>query len=154
MHVIEIFTGFHFPVDIVPVQQTEYKTIDTERYFFNWAEEQTYEVYKLVLLEFSEPLGLISFERISTEWRIHIRLLTVSKENVGKSKKYDEVAGNLIAFVAKLAVLEYGELACVSLKPKTAIAKHYVHKYKMNITGTTVSLEVPEILDLIKNYEK
>lgn len=154
MHVIEISTGFHFPVDIVPVQQTEYKTIDTERYFFNWAEEQTYEVYKLVLLEFSEPLGLVSFERIPMEWRIHIRLLTVSKENVGKSKKYDEVAGNLIAFVAKLAVLEYAELACVSLKPKTAIAKHYVHKYKMNITGTTVSLEVPEILDLIKNYEK
>lgn len=154
MHVTEISTGFHFPIDIILVQQTEYKTIDAKRYYFNWSEEQTFEVYKLVLLGFSEPLGLISFERIPTEWRFHIRLLSVSKENVGKSKKFDDIARNLIAFVAKLAVMEYAELACISLKPKTVLTKHYIDKYKMNITGTTLSLEVPEILDLIKNYEK
>ena len=92
-------------------------------------------------------------ERIPTEWRIHIRLLTVSRENKGKDKKYDKIAGNLIAYVSKLAVEEFGELACISLRPKTLIAQHYIDKYNMNTTGITLSLEVPEILNLINQYD-
>jgi hypothetical protein len=67
-------------------------------------------------------------------------------------KRYDKIIGNLLAFVSIIAVKEFGEFACVSLKPKTKIAKHYIEKYNMNITGLTLSLEVPEILDLIKTY--
>jgi len=39
------------------------------------------------------------------------------------------------------------------LKPKTEIARHYIDKYKMNITGATLSLEVPAILDLINLFD-
>jgi hypothetical protein len=56
--------------------------------------------------------------------------------------------------IAKIAVREYGELACVSLKPKPQIAKHYIEKYNMNVTGITLSIEVPEIIDLINKYDK
>lgn len=101
----------------------------------------------------SDILGLVSLERITNEWRIHIRLLTVSKENKGNGKKYDKIAGNLITHVAKIAVVEFGELACVSLKPKSEIAQHYIDKYNMNVTGITLSIEVPEILDLINLYD-
>ncbi len=85
--------------------------------------------------------------------RFHIRLLTASRENVGKDKIYDRIIGNLLTYVAKLAVRDFGEWACISLKPKTEIAAHYIDKYKMNITGATLSLEVPEIFELIELYD-
>lgn len=72
---------------------------------------------------------------------------------MGKNKQYDEIAGNLIAFISKIAIKEFAELACVSLIPKTSIANHYIKKYNMNRTGKTLSLEVPEILNLINQYD-
>jgi len=48
---------------------------------------------------------------------------------------------------------EYGELACVSLRPKTEIARHYMNKYKMRMAGMSLCLEMPEIIDLINEYE-
>lgn len=77
----------------------------------------------------------------------------MSSENKGKGKIFDRIAGNLIAHVAKIAVAEYGELACVSLRPKSLIAQHYIDKYNMNVTGMTFSLEVPEIINLINQYD-
>jgi hypothetical protein len=151
--IIEISTTKNFKIEISPVEDVDYKSLKKARYFFDWKEEKDAEVYKLVREGNNEILGLISIERIPTEWRIHIRLLTVSKENKGKHKEYDNIAGNLIAFVSKLAVEEFGELACVSLRPKTLIAQHYIDKYNMNTTGITLSIEVPEILDLINQYD-
>jgi len=98
-------------------------------------------------------LGLISFERIPKEMRIHVRLLTASIENVRAAKIYDRIIGNLLTYVAKLAVRDFGEWACISLRPKTQIAQHYIDKYKMNITGMTLSLEIPEIFELIEFYD-
>lgn len=37
--------------------------------------------------------------------------------------------------------------------PLQPIAKHYIDKYQMQITGTTLSIEIPEILDLINLYD-
>jgi len=140
-------------VEILPVEDNDFKLTRKDRYFFNWKTEQDQELYKLRIIESKDILGLISIERISKEWRIHIRLLTVSKENKGQEKEYDRITGNLIAFVAKIALREYGELACVSLRPKTQIAEHYMTHYNMNITGMTLSIEVPEIIDLVNSYD-
>lgn len=153
MKIIEISTGEKYSVDILPVEIDEFKTLRKERYFFDWKIEKNQEVYKLQIKGSSDILGLVSIERISQEWRIHIRLLTVSKENKGNKKKYDKIAGNLITYVAKIAIREFGELACVSLRPKSQIARHYIDKYNMNITGMTLSIEVPEIIDLINLYD-
>jgi len=153
MKIIDTSTGEKHSVEILPVEIDEFKTLRKDRYFFNWNIEKDQEVYKLQIKGSSDILGLVSIERISQEWRIHIRLLTVSKENKGKDKKYDNIAGNLIAYVAKIAIREYGELACVSLRPKSQIAQHYIDKYNMNITGMTLSIEVPEIINLINSYD-
>ena len=138
---------------ICPVGDGDYKSLTKRRYFFDWKEEKDQVVYKLSIKNSSDILGLISIERIPEEWRIHIRLLTVSRENKGRDKLFENIAGNLITFVAKIAVREYGELACVSLKPKEAIARHYMDKYGMNRTGLTLSIEISEILDLINTYD-
>ena len=153
MKIIDTSTGEKHSVDILPVEIDEFKILRKERYFFNWKIEKNKEVYKLQIKGSNDILGLVSIERIPQEWRIHIRLLTVSKENKGNEKKYDKIAGNLIAYVAKIAIREYGELACVSLRPKSQIAQHYIDKYNMNITGMTLSIEVPEIIDLINLYD-
>ncbi len=153
MKIIDTSTGKKHSVEILPVEIDEFKILRKDRYFFNWKIEKNQEVYKLQIKGSNDILGLVSIERISQEWRIHIRLLTVSKENKGNRKKYDKIAGNLIAYVAKIAIREYGELACVSLRPKSQIAQHYIDKYNMNITGITLSIEVPEIINLIKLYD-
>ncbi len=154
MNIKEVSTGRIYPIEIIPVEKADYKFLIKSRYFFNWKNEQNQEVYKLVIEGEGTILGLVSLERIPSEWRIHIRLLSVSKENKGREKKFEKIVGNLITYVAKIAVAEYGELACISLKPKTTIAQHYIEQYKMNVTGVTLSLEVPEILDLINEYDK
>ena len=129
------------------------KYISKGRYFFDWTEEKDRELYKLRIIDSNDILGLVSIERIPSEWRIHIRLLTVSKENKGGDKKYKNIVGNLITYVSKIAVKEYAELACVSLKPKGVIAQHYINKYGMNITGMTLSVEITEIMNLINTYD-
>jgi ribosomal protein S6E (S10) len=153
MKIIDKSTGKKYSIDILPVEIDEFKTLRKDRYFFDWKIETNQEVYKLQIKGSSDILGLVSIERIPQEWRIHIRLLTVSKENKGNEKKYDKIAGNLIAHVAKIAIREFGELACVSLRPKSQIAHHYIRKYNMNLTGMTLSIEVPEIIDLINLYD-
>ncbi|NOQ25420.1 MAG: N-acetyltransferase [Bacteroidales bacterium] len=153
MIVIDTTSGKSHQVKIEPVESGDYKNITKRRYFFDWAEEKEWEIYKLRIIDSSDILGLVSFERIPTEWRIHIRLLSVSKENRGSDKKYKHIAGNLITFVSKIAIKEYAELACVSLKPKEIIAQHYIDKYGMNITGMTLSVEIIEIMNLINTYD-
>lgn len=153
MIIVETSTGNKHRVKISLVDSGDYKVLSKERYFFDWEKEQSFEVYKLCVVDSSEILGLISLERIPNEWRVHIRLLTVSLENQGKKKIYDHIAGNLIAHAAKIAVADYAELACVSLRPKTEIAKYYIDKNNMISTGLTLSIEVPEILNLINVFD-
>jgi ribosomal protein S6E (S10) len=153
MKILDTSTGKEYSAEILPVESEDFQLLGKVRYFFDWKIERNQEVYKLQITGSSDILGLVSLERIPSEWRIHIRLLTVSKENKGNGKKYDKIAGNLIAHAAKIAVSEFGELACVSLKPKSEIAQHYIDKYNMNVTGVTLSIEVPEILDLINFYD-
>ncbi|MCK4919787.1 MAG: hypothetical protein KAS71_02000 [Bacteroidales bacterium] len=153
MIVTDTTSGKSHQVKIEPVESGDYKNITKGRYFFDWAEEKDWEIYKLRIIDSRDILGLVSFERIPAEWRIHIRLLSVSKENKGSAKKYKHITGNLITYVSKIAIKEYAELACVSLKPKEIIAQHYIDKYGMNITGMTLSVEIIEIMNLINTYD-
>lgn len=94
----------------------------------------------------------MSFEIVDVEMRIHIRLLTSSRENVGKSKLYDGIVGNLLAYAAQRALFLYGNMGFVSLTPKTQLVSNYMDKYNMYITGKTLSMGLPEILGLLKKY--
>jgi len=154
MTVTEVKSGNVHEIEISPIESIDFKSITKKKYFFNWKRERGNQIYKLTLKDQAEILGLISFEYIPEEWRIHVRLISVSFENKGKVKLYDGIVGNLITHVSKIAIKEFAELACVSLKPKGAIAQHYIDKYGMNITGATLSLELLEILALIKKFDK
>jgi hypothetical protein len=151
--VIDTGTGASHKVEIEPVDGRDFASLTKARYFFDWRQEKEFEMYKLRIANTRDILGLVSIERIPEEWRLHIRLLTVSKENKGSSKKFENIAGNLLTFISKIAVREYGELACVSLKPKGLIARHYIDKFGMNVTGLTLSIEILEIFKLIETYD-
>ncbi|WOK07334.1 N-acetyltransferase [Imperialibacter roseus] len=153
MVVIDTGTGASHKVEIEPVEDRDFASLTKARYFFDWKQEKEFEMYKLRIANTRDILGLVSVERIPEEWMLHIRLLTVSKENKGSSKKFENIAGNLLTFVSKIAVREYGELACVSLKPKGLIARHYIDKFGMNVTGLTLSIEILEIFNLIETYD-
>lgn len=153
MNVLDTVSGEKHAIEILPVEETDFKSITKSRYFFNWKTEKEFEVYKLRISGANEILGLISLERIPDEWRVHIRLLTVSKENKGREKLYENIAGNLIAYAGKIAINDYAEYACVSLRPKLQIAAHYINTYNMRTTGMTLSLEAPEIIALINLYD-
>ncbi len=153
MRIVEASTEKPIPVEIYPVEKSELKLFSKKRYSFDWSSESKFEVYKLVISRTEDALGLISMDRIPQEWRIHIRLIAVSKENLGSGKIYENIAGVLIAYASKIALEDFGEHACISLKPKTQIAKLYMEKYNMKITGMLLSLEVPELLNLINRYD-
>ncbi|MEQ8534296.1 MAG: N-acetyltransferase, partial [Imperialibacter sp.] len=109
MVVIDTGTGAIHKVEIEPVDDRDFASLTKARYFFDWKQEKEFEMYKLRIANTRDILGLVSIERIPEEWRLHIRLLTVSKENRGSSKKYENIAGNLLTFISKIAVREYGE---------------------------------------------
>ena len=150
MKVIEVRTGHVILVEIIPAELSDLKS---GNFHFDWLKEVNHLVYKLQVVKTKEILGLLSLEVFYKERFIKIRLLAVSQDNKGKNKKFDDVAGNLIAFASKLAVYNFAEDACVVIRPKTLVSKHYQEKYKMKQQGRLLSLEVPEILEVINRFD-
>ncbi|MDE2392704.1 MAG: N-acetyltransferase [Cytophagales bacterium] len=150
MKVIEVRTGHVILVEIIPAELSDLKS---GNFHFDWFQEVNHLVYKLQVVKTKEILGLLSLEVFYKERFIKIRLLAVSQDNKGKNKKFDDVAGNLIAFASKLAVYNFAEDACVVIRPKTLVSKHYQEKYKMKQQGRLLSLEVPEILEVINRFD-
>lgn len=153
MIIVERKSGVPYEIEIGPVDEDDYKLITKSRFWFNWKEEKNYSVYKLYIKGNDKILGLVSLETFLDESRIEIRLLAVSKENMGKNKKYDHIAGNLIAFVCIQSIKEFGEWACVSLIPKTELIKHYKKKYSMLRAGKSLFLDGSELIQLIIEYD-
>ncbi|AEA43378.1 hypothetical protein [Fluviicola taffensis] len=151
MYLTEIKSGKDFEVKIKSLDDDDYKKISKAQYYFNWKTEKGNNVYKLVLKD--EVLGLLSCVHYKNEKRIEIRLLAVSKENRGKSKKYERITGTLIAFACKEAMKKYGIEGCVSLVPKTILKGHYMTCYGMLDAGRQVFLEGQSLLDILKEYE-
>lgn len=146
-------TGKYCGALVLPVDEDDYDELTKEKFFFDWKKEGGHEVYKLCLEDSGDILGLVSIDRIPAEWRIHIRLLSVSWDNMGVNKRYQGIVGNLFAFTGKIALQEYGELACVSLIPKTALVKHYLREFGMTVTGMTLSMHFLRIMELIDRFD-
>ena len=83
---------------------------------------------------------------------MQIHLLCVSRENQGKGKKYDGIAGSLIAFSGRTAISKYFGQACISLLPKTELRAHYKSKYGMMDGGPQLFLEGAKLNAILKKY--
>lgn len=149
MYVVERERNLHFTVQVNLVTKNDLDHLTKQQFYFDWKKQFHHQMIKIVLND--EILGVLSYQHLKDE-RIEINLLAVSRENCGKQKKYERVAGNLIAYVCREAIKEYGINGCVSLIPKTALKKHYSKKYGMKTAGKIVFLDGAELISMIQNY--
>lgn len=153
MEIVERATGLKKSVSITRVVHGDLKSLTKQRYFFKWKElYQTTDLYKLNIEGDDDILGVMALQDIPGDYRIEIKLLASSRENVGANKKYEHIAGCMIAYACGIANRAYADLACVSLLPKTELKKHYIQCYHMLDGGAQVFLEAASLNNMIKKY--
>lgn len=154
MKITELATGIERGVSVKETEEDDFKKLTKKRYFFDWKLcKGKMPIYKLCLEEEPETiLGVVAIIDIEDEKRIEINLIASSKENTGRKKKYDGIAGCLIAFVGREAVNKYRGLACVSLVPKTELINHYQKRYRMQFGGWQMYLEGDDLNLLINEH--
>ena len=120
MSLIEAGTGKRIKGEVQLLEDTDSGSI-VSRFAFNWEKKRIHTVYKLRVVSSKQIIRLISISDFAQEYRIHINLLELSKENVGPDKRYLNAAGYLIAFCCRLS-FRSGYDGFVSLVPKTLIS--------------------------------
>lgn len=161
MTVREVSTGRDVRISIGALERSDLKKLTRKRYFFDWKVLfDTGYIYKLCLKGDDDVKGLMLVKDYPEEYRIEVKLLAASRENVifenesgKKVKEYDGIAGNLLAYAARIALTRYGEKACVSLVPKTSLKHHYMKEYGMLDAGLSVYLELNSLLQIIKKFK-
>ena len=94
MVIIELATGQKLTVAVSPMENKDFRQITKKRYSFDWKMERgTLAIYKLTIANQSDILGLVSIVDFSKEFRLEMHLLCVSRENMGKAKRYEGIAG-------------------------------------------------------------
>lgn len=142
------------PVEAIiePVTVSDLKKLTKKDFHFTWKDFTDTELWKLRIADSKDMLGAMSLTYYPLEYRIEINLIASRSDNFGPGKQYDRIAGCLIGWACRLAVKEYGYLACVSLKPKTRLVKHYQSKYGMLDGGQQLYLEGRPLYTLIQTY--
>jgi len=125
----------------------------SDQFNFNWTKEKSYSIYKIRKRIEEQILGLISIRDIPDELRLEIHLLEISKDNIGKKKKVDPLAGCLIAFACDLAFQKDYD-GFVSLISKTEIEKLYKEKYGFRKQGNHLYIQLDNSESLISKYLK
>lgn len=156
MKLVDLHSNQEFIAEIIEVDDDDYKMIKKSKQFgFNWVKEKKNSVFKIIRKsedeENAEILGLISIIDIAEEFRIHINLVENAKDNKGKNKKIDRVAGCLMAFASKIA-FEKGYLGFTSLVPKTELIELYVNKYGFKQYGRQLAIDKRDAINLIQKY--
>jgi hypothetical protein len=153
MVIVEVATSRKLSASIFPIETKDFKQITKKRYFFDWKKERgVSDLFKLTLQAKSEILGLLALIDFPGEFRMQIHLLSVSCENLGKTKKYEGIVGCLMAFAGRMAVNKYFDQACISLIPKTELRGHHKSKYGMQDGGPQLFLEGGRLQTIIKRY--
>jgi hypothetical protein len=153
MYIIDRITKEHRLVRVLPVEKGDFSKLTVERHSFNWKKlKDEFVIYKLSLNDDDDILGIIALKYYPAEERTEIKLLAVSAENKGRNKRYERIAGCLIAFAGREAVRKYSRYPCLSLVPKTELKKHYISKYGMIDGGWQLYLEDAPLFRLINEY--
>src|SRR5690349_8840115 len=104
MYIFEVSSGYSWKVVISKVIPSDVKSLTRKRYFFDWKLLIfSATIYKLQIENEEDILGVMALIDHPAEKRIEIKLLACSIENMGKNKKYDKIAGCLIAYACNLS---------------------------------------------------
>lgn len=134
------------------VEDEDWKVIERDKRFgFKWIKEKSQIVHKIRLSVEKRILGLLSIEDIPKELRLHIRLIEVNANDIGRQKEYENIAGCLIAFTCKQSFKKNYD-GFVSLYSKTELRKLYTEKYGFQELGMNLYTELSNSEELIKKY--
>ena len=150
-----IVTGDSFQTDIIVVSSSDIKnTTKKNGWQFDWKQELKQperDVFKLTIVH--NPLiiqGLISVEVKSDH--VYMHLLESAPFNVGQTKMYAGVAGNLVAFACKLA-FQRGFEGNIAFLAKTKLIQHYEESLgAIHVGGRIMIIETQAALKLINKY--
>ena len=138
--------------EIVEISENELSDILEENNFeFDWQQETEYDLYALKIWGNKNTVGLMALKDVKDELRIEIILLESSKDNIGTSKNYDNIAGCLIAWACRLAFIR-GYFGFVSLIPKTRLIEYYKNAYGFEQFGRQLAVDTEQSYRLIKQY--
>ncbi|MCF0074383.1 hypothetical protein LZD49_28120 [Dyadobacter sp. CY261] len=148
----DLLTGEKLPVIPSRLSGKEIALLNkSKRFDFEWNLQNRFEVYGLRLESSGIVVGLVSFECQKKNIAIEIKLIANAKEHCGSRKRYDRIAGCLIAFVcAKSFDLNFD--GYVYLKAKTAIIRHYCQKYGFVNNGNSLFTDTVNSRKLINEY--
>lgn len=148
----QVATGRSYDTDISSATLTNLRQI-TSAWNFDWrAELAEREVFKLTVPKLGAKIqGLISLVRM--EDHVYVNLLESHPQNVGRKKKFEGVAGNLMAYAAKLfQSLGFG--GALSFEAKSTLFAHYEKTLRARRVGRSqrMVIEEPEAQFLIEQY--
>lgn len=123
---------------------------------FDWKielKEPARDVLKLTIANSVSVIqGLISLE--VKEDHVYIHLIENAPFNKGKTKVYEGVAGNLVAYACKLS-FQRGNEGNVSFIAKSQLIKHYIESLgALHFGGRLMVIERDAALKLINKYFK
>lgn len=126
-------TGRRLGTSVTPASAGDFAALGPG-WNFTWEDEaRQSSVYKLVAEDDpGEILGFIAAEL--REGFVEVTLLECSPGNVGRGKRYEGIAGSLIAFAATLS-FDAGHEGYLVLDSKTALIEHYCQAYGFKRIG-------------------
>jgi hypothetical protein len=149
MYLLHRETTTKIPCTISPIARKSLKKeLKKGRFSFDWTDVEG-DIYGLYIDNDSQLLGLMSLKDFPEELRIHIQLLEVSNENMGKNKKIDRIAGCLMGFACAIS-FEKNYFGFVSLTPKTVLISHYMEKYGFMQFGRQLG-SITQNSEILKN---
>lgn len=152
-----VVTGDSFATDISLLKSSDLKNITKKNnWLFDWKQEfkkPEKDVFKLTIVNNSEIIqGLICLE--VKEDHVYMHLVESSPFNKGKTKVYEGVPGNLVAFACKLS-FQRGHDGNVSFVSKTQLINHYEKSLgAIHFGGRLMIIETKSALRLINKYFK
>ena len=152
-----VITGDSFQTDVSLLNKSDLKLITKKNgWLFNWKNEYKQpdrDVYKLTIRGNSDIIqGLVSITE--REDHIYMHLIESATFNLGQSKVYVGVPGNLVAFVCRMS-FHRGFEGYVSFTAKTQLIEHYEKTLgAKNVGGHLMVINTDAALKLLDKYFK
>lgn len=150
-------SGDSFPTEISLLTKAELKGLTKKNgWQFNWVSEMKFpsrEVYKLTIANNPHIIqGVVSLEVKADH--VYMHLIESAPFNIGKSKTYLGVPGNIVAFACKLS-FQRGCEGYVSFLSKTKLIEHYEKTLgAVHFGGHNMVITTEAALKLINKYFK
>lgn len=126
--ILNRISGDSFETEVSLLKKQELKDVTKNKgWNFSWRSELAQndrEVYKLTIVSNPHIIQGLASLSIKPD-HVYLNLLESAPFNIGKSKLYEGVAGNLVAFACKLSFQRGGQ-GFVSFQAKTKLINHYV----------------------------